>query len=551
MALQGRPVLGIDISPTEICVVEMRGNWNDAQIMNAGSVPTPPGAVDGGRLVAAGPIAAALSSLIDSMDVTTREAVICISENSVMSRILDIPVVQDTELRDVIEGELAHYQVLVQKSGTFDFMRLVNGSSGVDAPQVLVMATDQNTVNEYNAVIDRTGLKLVALEPSLLALFRAACPDIASLPVGVCLSIGRGASEMTIVSNDLIRMSRRIDIGADALIYQRQNSSVDSSANVAPNSKGRVPFGETQQEEATPERAMPDQPRMINPSAASNLTIEVQRSLDYYTSQFPDQPAVTQIVVVTTDPALSPLAAWLSQAIPMPTVIASLPAARTSNPQVALELAEPAGLRYLGAVGLAMREMASLPEFMPRFDLSGQRLVDGIEKTSRNKTGLSLAASIILLLMGASGALMLGLRAGAVETKLANAKSALIQKQNRQEQFLSLSQTEQETLVSLKAKGFPFPKIMDAVMKAVTTNAGIVSATLDQSGKLTLTGDATSEKDAIQTRQNLTQIRFLDSISMDFMTGQPTPYDPLQKIVSFQISCMVKNIPIPAAPTSN
>src|SRR5438045_4848743 len=99
MAANGRPILGIDIAPNEICVVEMRGSWPDYQIVRAGKTPTPPRAVDAGRIMDAAAISAAIRALLDELGIATREAVLSIAECCVVTRVLDIPAVPANELR--------------------------------------------------------------------------------------------------------------------------------------------------------------------------------------------------------------------------------------------------------------------------------------------------------------------------------------------------------------------------------------------------------------------------------------------------------------------
>src|ERR1051326_7428230 len=106
MAVNGRPILGIDIGPTEVYVVEMKGAWPDYQIVRTGKAPIPHKTVDGGRIVDAAAISTALRNLMDELGIVTRDAVMSIPESCVVTRVLDVPAVPANELRTVIEGEL-------------------------------------------------------------------------------------------------------------------------------------------------------------------------------------------------------------------------------------------------------------------------------------------------------------------------------------------------------------------------------------------------------------------------------------------------------------
>src|SRR5689334_1702637 len=141
---QGRLVLGIDISANEIRVVEVRGTGTAARIVHAGAVPTPRGALDGDRIAYPDALAETLRGLLNRMNVGTRQAVMGVGAQSVITRIIDIPRVPDSEVRMVIEGELAHYQILREGTGAFDFHRLHDPDRSHDAhPQVLLMAAEE------------------------------------------------------------------------------------------------------------------------------------------------------------------------------------------------------------------------------------------------------------------------------------------------------------------------------------------------------------------------------------------------------------------------
>jgi len=533
MAVIGRPILGIDIAATEICVVEMRGAWPDFQIVRAGKTPTPPRSVEAGRIIDAAAIGTALRNLLDNLGIGTREAVLSIAECCVVTRVLDIPAVPASELRTVIEGELAHYQILGNTSGAFDFMTLARKENDTEVgPQALVMAAEEQIVSGYRAVADQAGLHLVAMEPTLLACYRAGFPAMQGQSVAACLTIGRHESEITVTCNGQIRLYRRIDIGRETLILERQPASQDSSRSLGGST--RVPFGDLAEEAPAEPAPADDQPRVINPSAASSLTVELQRSLDYFGSQSPDEATIDRLVLVVPVPELAPLETWFAQAISIDTVMAVLPAAQ----QGVTKTDEAESVRYMCAAGLAMRELPGLPVSMPRFDLSSQQRNNAVASTRKRNFNISLCASAATLLLGTFIALQIGFHANHVEHELVHLKENVQTQERLRQEFYASVQTRQDLLKSLRVQGFPFPRIMDSVSAAVAEKAGLTSVALDGSGRLTVNGDATNEKDVIKTLENLRRIPFFDSVSMDMFDKQ-TPTVNTGWLVRFQISCQL------------
>jgi type IV pilus assembly protein PilM len=533
MAVIGRPILGIDIGPSEICVVEMRGAWPDFQIVRAGKTATPNRSVDAGRILDAAAIASAIRALLDELGIASRDAVLSIAECCVVTRVLDIPAVPANELRTVIEGELAHYQILGNSSGAFDFMTLAKRDGESEGgPQALVMAAEEQVVAGYRAVAEMAGLNLTAMEPTLLACYRAGFQAIQSHPVAACLAIGRHESEITVTCNGQIRLYRRIDIGRDTLMLEKGGKIGDSQRSGV--SSERVPFGELADEPVAEPEPAADQPRVINPSSASSLTVELQRSLDYFASQSPDEATIDRLVLAVPVPELAPLETWFTQAISIETVLAVLPAALQGGEKTD----DPESVRYLCAAGLAMRELAGLPPSMPRFDLSSQQRNSAVVKVARRTLTMSLGASAATLALGTLLALQIGLRANHVDHDLAHLKIDLKAQEKIRQDYITSVENRQDLLRTLRVQGFPFPRIMDSVCTSVPEKTGLTAVGLDGAGKLTVNGDANDEKQVISMLENLRKIPYFESVSMDNFDKQ-VPTVNSGWLVRFQISCQL------------
>ena len=535
MATPGRLVLGIDINPTEICVVEVKGNWPDAQVSSLGAIPTPERSFHEGKISDPTVIAEALKSLLDQIGVTTREAVIGVSESSVLTRILDIPPIPDHELRPVIEGELAHFQAV--NGGAFDFIRLPKDASDEKgAQQALVMATDQETLKSYHAVAEHAGVTVIALEPRLLAMYRAGVADIQMQNGGICISIGQNETEIAITHGGQIRLYRRIDIGKNSLLLDTVHGTKHGRLSFDDDSAVVSPVSDT------------ESLRLLNPSTASTLSIEVQRSLDFFNNHGGEDVQIHRAVISTVNQELSSLDVWLTQSIPMETVICSMPMVRSLSESVALLLSPPAGMRYTCAVGLAMHELSNVPGGTPCFDLSMQQRKQQVQKQTMKRVAIAVAASVTTVLIGGAMAIGMGLQAYTVEKESIRIKSELVVKEKQQKDFITAVRVREDMLSNLRLTGLPFPRIMDEVNLAMLPNVGLTNTALDNNGKLTLNGEATTEKDINQISRNLSNIKYFDSVSTDSF-DRISPKDGVF-MLRFQISCQLKARRTAAAPSA-
>ena len=527
MPAKGRPVLGVDIHPHEIRVVEMRGNWSHAEVVNIGAIPTPAGAMEGDRVANPDAIAEALRQLLHDRGIGARDAILGIAARSIITRVIDVPRVPDKEMRTVIEGEMAHYQILREGTGTFDFIRLPEAEENGEAtPQVLLMAVEDLIVSGYCEVADRAGLRLIALEPVLLSMFRAAFSQAQDQPTVACLSITYGKSEIAIMDEGLLRLYRRVDTGSDDLLTARRQGPS------AQQPTGNALLGSLAEQEIELEHAAPQSG--INISAANNLAIELQRSIEYYRREYPHSEPINRVLVATNDPELQPIVAWLSDALGTEMLTVSPQASMTLDPQVTSQLAPPDGLRFLAAAGLAMHELAGHPAALPLFDLSSLQQATNLIETSRRKLAIAMVAAAAILVIGLGAAFAVGQQANSVYHSLTGAQQELAAKQQEHQTQVSQLEAQQEQLRVLKTQGFPFPRIVDAAAAAVDPEAGLTDLNLDVNGKVQLNGDASSERAVNNTLQNMLNCPYFNGPTLDSFDSSGG--GQLPRTVHFQIS---------------
>jgi type IV pilus assembly protein PilM len=536
MASPGRPVLGIDINQYEIRVVEMRGAGIAAQVVRAGSVPLPRGAVDGDRINYHDAVGETLKGLLSRMNVSTRAAVFGVGSRSTITRVLDIPRVPDTELRMVLEGELAHYQILREDTGVFDYTRLHDSTgSGDSNPQVLLMAVEDKVVNDYRDVCDRAGLHFLALEPVMLSLYRAAFQQVQAQPSAVCLNISYGKTEIAIVDHGRIRLYRRIDIGSDDLVLGRRASATEQEAD---NTRKPTLLGDDEEKRADSTMPAVMTTGGISNSVAGSLATELQRSLDYYRREFPQAPAVSRTILATHDPDIEPLADWLKQALALEVTLAEPPISIGVSRAIAAQLEETEGLRFVAACGLAMHGLPGMSPSIPVFNLGAIARPQAVTSAGKSRMVASIAASVAILVCGL--AVGMWLRSGVVqkEGQLTQMQHELTQQQQAQLVMIQRNEGTRRNLDILRKEGFPLPLIMDTVAARVAAGTSMADLTLTPDGMIAINGEALTASSMIQTYQGIqTCPQFWNTTINQFDTKDADK----QKYVSFKLTTQLRS----------
>jgi type IV pilus assembly protein PilM len=541
---KGGPLLGIDINEHDISIVRMRGSWPDPAILAAASTPTPAGAVERGRIRDSAAVSEAVRGLIERMGVREKDAVIGVAARNVMTRVLDVPTVPVDELGAVVQGEIEHQRILTDGSGGFDYVQLQNAHENSETgPQVLLMAAEELTVHAYREIAEQAGLRLVALEPSLTGMYRAASAQVYSRPSALCLTIGTDESEIAIVDDGNIRLYRRVDSGSEQLLNPDQRT-IDT-----PRPVERAPLGlasdflyEDEYDEA-PAQPLSDDP--FDTPAANSLAIELQRSIDYYRREYPGASLVTHVIIATQVPALEPFADWLSSALGVEATIAQIPAGGQVEPAVRELLESGERIRLLTAAGLAMRDLSALPAGIPRFDLLPQNAGEKSEEVVRRRFTFALAGSLGLLLVGVTAAYITGVKANRVDHEVSHLKEDIKELQERKRIRLDTVQKQREILEVLKKRGLPVPKITDVIALAVPEKVGLTQVAINKAGLVTVGGEAASERNLIQMLENLKTTPLFLSTSLDSFDRNlvVTPTKPA--VVKFQISAQVAGVQNP------
>ncbi len=525
MANPKRTVLGVEIGAREVRMVEMRGGGAQPQILKAGFVPLPPGAMDGDRIVQVEVVADLIRGLHNRLNCQARAAVVGMGVQSVVSRIFSIPRVPDAELRTVVEGELTHYQILQAGTAAFDYFRLDASTFNSDAlPSVQVMAVDERIAQGYRLTIEKAGLQLLALEPITLALYRAAFPMIETEPAALCLAITPQRSELSIVDHTHLRLSRRVEIGSNDFIVGRKtgagspggpvNLGGESTADLTGGRSGpRALYNEEDTAELNPGglaagtnqggtgplgsgtrplgSVSPSNVGDIIPQAAAALANEVQRSLDYYRREFPNSTAIGRVILTTNDPEAERVSEWLQDALRMDVRVVETPTDPSLPPQTVTMLEPPQGLRFLGAAGLALHALTPDWKQVPRFNLATAAAAGGMVPVERDRLTASMIISVCILFGGLFFAFLYNRSATIEQHRVDSKKNTLIG--STKDYNAKLKDLQEESVLAgiIKTDNLPVPGLMDVITGALPKSGiGLTNVTIDRKGKITLEGNA-------------------------------------------------------------
>lgn len=241
----------------------------------------------------------------------------------------DKPEVEATELRSALRWQLKDRISFPLDEAVFDLFEIpVVEGRRAQKRLLYVVVSKQAEIERHVAALQQAHILLQVIDIPEMALrnLAALLPDN-SMGVAM-LRIGRHGGLLTLIRGGELYLTRRIGVGLDQIAERQQRIQQRDELVLA--DEGGV---------ALEIRELLDQ-----------IVLEVQRTLDYYTSAF-SMPAVTQIVLAPMEQPVPGMMSYLSSSLGIPVQVLNLNHLIESDSA----LSEPLQAQILTAIGMALR----------------------------------------------------------------------------------------------------------------------------------------------------------------------------------------------------
>ena len=218
--------LGLDIGSDQIKIVELKKTNNGLLLQAYGKIPTPRGASKSESQADIDDISSSIRKLMKDIKVTTNKVVVGLPESVVFTRVVDIPVMSDQELKTAMRWEAEQFIPIPLKDVKYDYeiVKKPGGKTGKakagqdkEKMSVFFVAVPNTTIDRYLKIMKASSLEPIAFETELLALVRSLSPEGGASPTTLIINIGAETTDLCIVSKGNISFTRSISSGGNAL----------------------------------------------------------------------------------------------------------------------------------------------------------------------------------------------------------------------------------------------------------------------------------------------------------------------------------------------
>lgn len=271
MFFKPKKVLGLDIGTSSIKIAEMNFSARGISLEGFSVMPTPTNMIGSGEVLDLSGLAVTVQGALAELKSKRKNACIGMWGTAVIVKRITIPKVD----RDFIGEQLAFY---AEQYIPFDInninlsYQILESSSSLDSVDLLLVAAQNELVQQYTQVASAAGLNCSIIDVSGFALancFEANYGRVRSENVGV-INFGSSVSNFVILGNGEIIFCRDIPVGGN-------NYTIEISKTLGMT----VQEAESLKFSAVARREVPAEVNNIIPAVNELITEEIKNSLDF------------------------------------------------------------------------------------------------------------------------------------------------------------------------------------------------------------------------------------------------------------------------------
>lgn len=336
-------LLGIDVGSQTIKAVQLSKD-RKVRLLSAGFIATPKIEADLVGRTDEQIIANSIKQLVHDMKLSTSEVSLSLPSYKVVTQVIETPMMSEKELESSIAWEAEQYIPLPLNKVKLDYT-IISSNEAAKKMKILLVAAPISLIEKYMRIMANSGLNPIAIETEIFAAARSINHSLPTLPNILLVSIGATNTEIAIIKNQMLSLTRTYPIGGNTLT-RAISEELGFDFNQAEEYKKTYGIEEDKLEGKLS--------KIMSPFFA-NLFSEVDKTISYFREESPNEELMTLVISGGTA-KLPGLMLATTKNIGVNSQV--------SNPFINLEVDQnvlaslnPDAPIYTTAVGLALREV--------------------------------------------------------------------------------------------------------------------------------------------------------------------------------------------------
>jgi len=358
---------GIDISDLSFKIIKLKKRGKSFKLASFGEFPIKPGVIEEGEIKDQKYLSNIIKESIlkiKGAKLKTKYVIASLPEEKAFSQVIQMPILEDEELAGAVRYEAENYVPFPVEEVYLDFQVVKPVYNHKDHLDVLISAIPKITVNPYVQVLEKAGLKLLALEIESQATARALIKNqLTPYPV-LIIDLGATRTSFIVFSGHSLRFTFSIPVCGNT-ITEAISKTLEVSLDRAEKIKLAYDLSEERDiiiKNGTEKKIQKEQIFEILIPPLTDLIEQIKRYLSYYQGQSyqehlpPNGKDIRKILLCGGGANMKGVSEFLSQGLKMPVGLGNpwtniLPEPKREIPEIPFE----ESLKYATALGLALR----------------------------------------------------------------------------------------------------------------------------------------------------------------------------------------------------
>lgn len=210
-------LVGLDIGNISVKVASLKGGGQSFMLESIAQVASPPKGIASDALIDLEALADTIKQLIESSNIKNKNVALCLPENEVYTKVIEMPQLSQQELSAALKFEMEQYIPLPIDKVRTDWQILsANDDEGRKTMNVMIIAAPILLLEKYQKIMDMVGLIPETIETEIVSVHRALLPLITSQYSNMIVHIGAASTTIAIVRAGVIKMVFSIPLGGIA-----------------------------------------------------------------------------------------------------------------------------------------------------------------------------------------------------------------------------------------------------------------------------------------------------------------------------------------------
>ena len=270
-------LVGLDIGSKAIKAAEIIENKKGFALARFGMVEMPPGLIEDGAIKDPEAVAELIRGLFKTYGIKNRSVAVSVGGYSVIVKKISVQSATEAQLQDTIHFEAEQYIPFDINDVHIDFQILNPDDRDPSKMSVLLAASKKDIVNDYVAVFNEAGLKLMVMDVDAFAVQNAfeLNYEVDQEEVSALINIGASIMNINIVKGGLSLFTRDVQMGGN--LYTEE---IQKQFSIRSDNAERIKL--------TRDTTDPDRLQSCLARVNETLSMEIRRSLDFYNSTATD-----------------------------------------------------------------------------------------------------------------------------------------------------------------------------------------------------------------------------------------------------------------------